>query len=145
MTAIAMLSACHSKTVYNHYEHTSVAGWERNDTLSFDISAMEAGGSYLEELGLRINGEYPFMSVSLIVEQTTLPRHTMRCDTLVCSLIDERGNATGQGISHYQYVFPLRTLKLDAGESLHIAVRHDMKREMLPGITNVGIRLQKKQ
>jgi hypothetical protein len=33
---------------------------------------------------------------------------------------------------------------LHRGDSLHLSVHHDMKREILPGITSVSIKLKKK-
>ena len=99
----------------------------------------------MEEIGLRINSAYPFMSLNLIVEQTVYPSHETHCDTLRCSLIDKQGNAKGRGISHYQYLFHLTTLKLNKGERLYVAIRHDMKREILPGISDIGIRLTRKE
>ena len=36
LTAIVqILSACSGSTVYDDYAHTPIAGWEKNDTLSF--------------------------------------------------------------------------------------------------------------
>jgi gliding motility-associated lipoprotein GldH len=64
---------------------------------------------------------------------------------LDCDLIDEHGNAMGQGVSQYQYRFPLKTLQLHRGDSLHVSVHHDMNREILPGITSIGIKLSKKE
>ena len=139
--AVLLLTACHQRTVYHHYEHTPVAGWEKNDTMTFLIGPMEADGYYSEEVGLRINGAYPFMGLQLVVQQTVLPSRTVRLDTLVCSLINEQGNPLGSGISHYQYLFPLTTLHLSKGDQLHVAVRHDMKREILPGVADIGVRL----
>ena len=43
----------------------------------------------------------------------------------------------------YQYIFPLKTLPLEKDDSLFIEIRHDMKREILPGITDVGIKLSR--
>ena len=139
-----LLSACNRRTVFNHYEHTPVAGWEKNDTLSFYIGPMAEQGQYMEEIGLRISESYPFMGLHLIVEQTAYPSRETRSDTLKCNLIDEKGNAKGRGISHYQYIFHLTTLKLEQDERLHVAIRHDMKREILPGITDIGVRLTRK-
>jgi len=136
-----LLTACDHKTVYSHYEHTAVSGWERNDTLFFQTDTMSTDGIYQEQLGIRINGSYPFMAVTLIVTQTVLPTLQTCCDTLNCNLIDERGNAMGTGISEYQSIFPIRSIPLSRGHSLRIAVRHDMKREILPGICDIGIRL----
>ena len=98
---------------------------------------------YVEEVGVRISGDYPLTGLNLIVEQLWLPSHEKRSDTLCCSLIDEQGNAKGRGISHYQYLFHLTTLKVEPDGQLHIAIRHDMKREILPGIADIGIKLSR--
>lgn len=139
--AVALV-ACNRKTVYHHYEHTPIAGWEKNDTLTFDVGPVAAGGHFHEEIGLRINGMYPFMSLCLVIDQTTQPGGLLRRDTLNCSLIDNRGNVKGRGISSYQYNFHLTDITLAAGDSLHVCVRHNMKREILPGIADVGILLR---
>ena len=138
-----MLVSCNNHTVFSHYESTSVRGWERNDTLSFNIEPMQETNLYAEEIGVRITGEYPFKGLSLIVEQTVYPSKTTITDTLNCDLIDDVGHANGKGINHYQYLFPLTTLKLDKGESVHVAIRHCMKREILPGITDIGLKLSR--
>ena len=138
MAFTASLTSCERHTVYNHFEHTSISGWERNDTLVFVTSPLSAG-SYDEQLALRISGHYPFTSVCLVVEQTAQPTHQLIRDTLMCNLIDEEGIVKGHGVSNYQYLFPLKRLRVADGTTLHIAVHHDMKREILPGITDLGI------
>ena len=138
-----MLVSCDDRTVFSHYESTPVRGWERNDTLSFNIEPMQATNLYAEEIGVRITGEYPFKGLSLVVEQTVYPSNTTITDTLSCDLIDDVGHANGKGINHYQYLFPLTTLKLNKGESVHVAIRHCMKREILPGITDIGLKLSR--
>ena len=135
--------SCDNSTVFNHYESTPVRGWERNDTLIFDIAPMQETNLYAEEIGIRITGEYPFKGLSLIVEQTVRPSNTTLTDTLSCDLVDDIGYAHGKGINHYQYLFPLTTLKLNKGEKVHVAIRHCMKREILPGITDVGLKLSR--
>ena len=136
-----LITACDTQTVYVHYEHTPVTGWERNDTLRFQIGALSQTADYAEEVGLRINSDYPFTMLQLIFEQELLPSHQVRIDTLDCTLVDQRGNMLGQGVINYQYRFPLATLPLEEGDRLQIVVRHNMKREILPGISDVGIRL----
>ena len=135
--------SCDNSTVFNHYESTPVRGWERNDTLSFNIAPLQETGMYAEEVGLRITGAYPFKGLSLIVEQTIQPSNITIVDTLNCDLIDDIGHANGKGINHYQYLYPLTTIKLSKDESVHVAIRHCMKREILPGITDVGLKLSR--
>jgi gliding motility-associated lipoprotein GldH len=139
---LTMLASCGGRTtVYHHYEHTPVAGWDKNDTLTFTIGPIAESNVFSEEIGLRINGLYPFMSLCLVVDQVRTPGFIIRRDTLSCSLIDQRGNIKGQGISRYQYIFHLDDIHLNSNDSLRVSIHHNMKREILPGITDVGVRL----
>ena len=143
MLAVAIgLASCDRNTIYYHYEHAPIAGWEKNDSLSFDIPPVSAG-LYREELGLRIDSDYPFMGLSLVIKQTILPSGYVHRDTLNCNLVDKDGNHKGTGISFYQYNVHVNTLRLQEGDSLHITVRHNMKREIMPGVADIGIRLDR--
>lgn len=143
MTMIALSVACTGRKVYDTYAHTPTTGWEKNDTLVFSVPSMTAAGSYDTNLGLRITEGYPFTAVSLIVEQRVLPSDEVFTDTLNCVLVGKDGNMSGQGVSYHQYIFPVRTLSLADGDSLQISVRHDMKREILPGISDLGIEISR--
>ena len=144
---MVLFASCNRSVKYNQYAHTSVVGWEKNDVLSFDVPPLEQDGEYARQLGLRITSAYPFMSLSLIVDTKkwsagTVPSdYTQSRDTLQCELINNEGRSLGQGIGSYQYTFSLPTVHYAAGDSLHIEVRHDMKREILPGISDVGVKL----
>ena len=158
------LVSCTGNKVYDHYEQTPTTGWEKNDTLAFGVPPIAADGLYAIDLGLRTTGLYPFMSITLVVEHDIIPTQTTTTSadsldipvspTLIrnsravphilnCSLVDERGNTKGQGINYYQHDFHLADLTLHAGDSLRLLIRHDMKREILPGISDVGIRIHR--
>ena len=139
-TALWALSSCNNRKVYDSYCHTHIGGWEKNDTLTFDIPPLRNGGIYTAELGLRINESYPFTGITLIA-QFTDSHGTTSTDTLKCKLIDNDGIPQGKGISYYQYKFRIKDMNLPKDDSLRICVRHDMKREILPGISDVGISL----
>lgn len=143
LLAVLLLTACKQRTVYYHYEHTPLSGWEKNDSLVFTTDTIAIDGTYSEEVGIRINGTYPFLQLNLVVEHLVMPAMTVKSDTLSCRLIDETGNALGNGVSDYQYLIPLTSLTLKKGDRLRIAIRHDMKREILPGISDIGLRLRR--
>lgn len=148
MVATMSLPSCKHSTVFDSYAHTPIAGWEKNDTLSFEIPPLLEGGYYNESLGLRITGNYPFMGLTLIVEQNIYHNNkhvpsACKTDTVNCQLIDKNGVSKGQGISYYQYNFPINVYRLNQGDSIHITVRHDMKREILPGVSDIGVKITK--
>ncbi len=143
-----VFSSCYQGTIFDEYAHTPIAGWEKNDTLSFEIPPLLESGHYKETLGLRITNDYPFMSLTLIVEQNIY--HNKRkipaeckVDTVNCQLIDQNGVSKGQGISYIQYNFPINLYQMHQGDSIHIAIRHDMKREILPGVSDIGVKISK--
>ena len=142
-----LLPSCTGALVYDQYEHTPIAGWEKNDTLSFEVPPLASGGTYQGSLGLRITGAYPFMKLTLIVTSKVYPKngpkgkYEVSEDTLQCDLIDQFGKTKGQGISYYQYNMPISVKDLQEGDSLLFAIRHDMKREILPGISDIGLKL----
>ena len=141
--ALCLLVGCNDGKVYDRYRHTPLTGWEKNDTLSFSVGRVKQAGSYNAELGLRINGSYPFTSLTLLVEHEVLPSHEHGIDTLTCVLTDKDGIRTGRGLSTYQYEFRIRQFHLVPNDSIHFEIRHDMKREILPGISDIGIAVRK--
>ena len=144
MLAAVVMAACEQPVVYSHYEPTPLSGWAHNDTVHFQIPKMKKTGASATDIGLRINTTYPFLSLSLVVDRTVFPSFTTYTDTLSCDLIDKKGQAKGQGLSVFQYLFPLSDINLNEGDSLAIEVRHDMRMELLPGISDIGIQLTSK-
>ncbi len=126
---------------FSHYENIDPKGWVRTDTLHFTALPVSHYGSYTAELGLRTTSRYPFMQLMLIVCQKAKPSGYARTDTIRARLTDDDGLVTGEGITHYQYVFPLPAATLAAGDTLHVTVHHDMLRSPLVGITDVGFSL----
>ena len=139
-----VFASCTTDTVYDTYDHTPLSGWEKNDTLSFDVPKMKQAGVYSQSLGVRMTEIFPFTSVSLIVQQTVYPSGKVVTDTIKCPITDSRGNFLGDGVSAYQYSFPIREISLNKGDSLHICVRHNMKREILPGVSDIGVKIVKR-
>jgi gliding motility-associated lipoprotein GldH len=118
-------------------------GWDKSDTLAFDIPAVKQAGAYKEDVGLRVVNTYPFQRLSLVIKQTIHPSGYVHSDTVTYTLFDRRGNTKGHGVSFYQYHFHFNTLQLREGDSLHICIKHNMKREIMPGIADVGIRVDR--
>lgn len=140
--ALAALSACDENTVYNSYRPVGV--WERTDTVKFAVPQAKAEGTYTTEVGLRINAQYPFTGICIIVDRRIMPGDIRHSDTLNCKLIDKRGNALGHGLSNYQYLFATSQCRLKKGDSLFVNVRHHMKRETLPGLEDIGIKVTRR-
>ncbi|MBQ7509469.1 MAG: gliding motility lipoprotein GldH [Prevotella sp.] len=158
--ALAMAS-CNRQTVYSHYEPIATEGWERNDSICFVMADISEEGVYSQTVGLRADNAYPYKNLTLIVCTEVWRREEgerrktegerrrkegergkedgeWRLDTLNFQITDDDGNILGSGMNHYQYEMTLPSITLHRGDSLRMSVSHLMRRECLPGITDLG-------
>lgn len=142
MAVALTLASCNRQTIYSHYESISTEGWERGDYKDFCIAVRE-DGTYTETIGLRSTRVYPFTNISVIVSQQAQLSGVQRVDTLNITLTGEDGNEMSQGINYRQMDVPLATIGLQAGDSVHVSIRHYMAKEVLPGITDIGFSMKK--
>lgn len=135
--------SCNDNRVYDHYEHTQLKGWERNDTLTFNIPPVSKG-TYQLNIGIRANQDYPFKTISIVMSRKTMPKGIIKNDTIRCKIIEDNGKLAGQnGISSTELRYHVRDLELNQGDSLHITLNHCMRREILPGLSEIGLQLVK--
>lgn len=144
IAAALLLMACDRKTVFDQYVHTPLNGWEKNDTIAFAIDSIGQSGEYTEEIGVRTNGKYPFTSLTLAVHQTIQPSGEVRDTTINCTFTDKNDQVVGNGIGYSQFSFPLETVRMEVGDTLKVIIRHNMKREILPGVLDIGFKLTRK-
>ncbi len=137
-------SSCEKKTLFAEYEDVKSAVWESGDAKYFFPPAITEDGEYDISLLLRADRSFPFMNITVAVDETIFPSNENHTNLVCCPLFDKKGNATGKGINLFQYSCPIETRKLSRGDSLVIVVKHGMRREMLPGITNAGIKIEKR-
>lgn len=143
--AAIMISSCDRKTIFHKYNHTDINGWEKTDTLNYNIDRINKSGNYKEEIGFRLNGTYPFTGLSVIVEQTILPTNSTTYDTLSCNFGRMQDKYDSNGVSYRQFKFHLKSINLNEGDSLILRIRHNMIKEILPGISDVGVKISETQ
>ena len=144
--------ACSGQKVYDSYCHTPLAGWEKNDPVEYDVPPVKVAGDYAAEVGIRITDAFPFTALFLVVTETVVPSNevgTLSCETttthvLTCDFMNADGKDAGRGLSYHQFAYPLPSISLQEGDSLHVSIRHDMKREILTGVSDIGLTLSKK-
>ncbi|MCR5076721.1 MAG: gliding motility lipoprotein GldH [Prevotella sp.] len=151
MATVIGAGSCSDPRTYDHYESVPMKGWERNDTLSFNVPR-QWEGLYQLDLGLRASQAFPYKEITLIMERTVINyRHRMKQekrfqDTVRCEIINDKGMLMGKdGVSSSEIRYHITDFRLIRSDSLHITLRHVMSRDAVPGISNVGIRLTKLQ
>lgn len=146
LSIIMLVSAsCMRRPVAFEFQSTPIEGWETGDTLHYCIDSLHHGGNYRLQIGLRTSAAtpYPFQSIWLVVRQHWHNPDTLVIDTMEFKLTNSKGDVAGSGISLYSYTQELGHLQLEEGSSAEVKIMHIMRREMIRGIVDVGIRLDK--
>ena len=144
LSVAAVFTGCDPKKVYSHYEHIPHEGWDKTDTLFYEVPPVKEAGTYQEEIGIRTDIDFPFQSLALVVAQDIYPQGKHLQVVKNCVLYDKSGKERGDGISRFQNLIPLTDIQLNQGDSLRICITHNMRREMMSGLFDIGFILTKK-
>ena len=144
LAVAVVLTGCDRNKVYSHYEHVPQGGWDKTDTLFFEVPPVKEAGTYQEEIGIRTDLDYPFQSLALVVAQEIHPKGEFFQTIKNCSLYDESGKERGNGISRFQNAIYLSDIQLDKGDSLRVCITHNMRQEMMQGLSDIGFILTRK-
>ena len=135
--AVCFLSSCTSDTVYFSYHPVDNERWEKSDDITFDVIPSRYSGRCASYVVMRTNDRYPFKNLSVSVETTTK-------DSTYKKRVDfDIVKSTGNGFRHNDYVMPLNKFTINENDTLHIRIAHNMKQNVLQGITDVGLKISK--
>ena len=135
------LAACTDGTWVHRYLPLSEMGWERCDTLQFQLPTVPTTGDYSLCLGLRYDTQFPYEGIWIEAETRLKNPASIRRDTLYFPMMDEEGHSQGQGINLQQKEMPFTTLHLQKGQQATIRLRHIMARETIPHIKDAGVNI----
>lgn len=140
LTCILLMS-CTGGTVFHHYKPLPSEGWERHDTVCFDLPEFGEDIDGRLFIGLRTVAHVGMQEVVLAVEQCSDSAGILRRDTVRYPLTDAEGYALTGGVNSHQYENQQLPILLRKGKSTTIRIHHLMTHELIPGITEVGIRI----
>lgn len=139
-----LFAACETDdTAYHKYYSIANEGWTNSDTLTFNVDTLRRYGDYTTYLCLRTRHDFPYRYMSVTVDQTVMPKTRRKHREATMEIVNKDGAQEGTGINHRIYEVPLFTEWLGPGDSLRIVVKHNMSRETMPGIIDVGIKLKR--
>ncbi len=142
LCALGLCAACIGETRLHRYHPVGKDGWERTDTLEFPFSPDSADSFFRIHVGMRVAPSFSVRSLCLAVQYNLSNPDTTYTDTLCYELSDTLGSLTGRGVTRLQYEHSASPLHLHPNQSVAIRLYHLMKKETLPGVCEVGIRLE---
>lgn len=139
----SMTSCETADTAYHSYHDISEEGWQNRDTIVFHIDTIQHYGDYTSYLCLRTHPDYPYRNLSVTVWQMDTRGKSKEKKTVKLEVRDKDGEQRGTGITYYVHEVPLFKRWLEPGDSVMVAVNHNMTREYMPGIMSVGVKLKR--
>lgn len=144
LLAVGIATACDTRTVYHTYLPIPPKGWGKGDTLFFHVPLNDSLTLLHLTAGVRNESSYPYQNLYLFVSHNLEDSTQWKTDTLEFELTNREGRWTGTGWgSLYQSALPMKSAGLRHAGNYTIKVAHGMKDEILKGISDIGIEIEK--
>jgi len=148
-----LLLSCSNNLVFSEYQATQGGGWERDEAMVYSFSAPDTLNQHDLFITIRNNDNYPYSNLFLIAS-LNFPDGTVVKDTLEYEMAFPDGSWMGKGTGSIKenklwykenIVFPFNgvyTLELAQAMRKNGSVSG---LETLPGITDVGLEIEKRK
>lgn len=141
---LCIFSGCINKAViHSSYQPVPTTGWDRNNTLEFNIYIPDSNVSYKTFLLVRTLDSYPYQDLSIAIEYSndSLPSQT---DTLNISLTDERKTKLTKWAGLKQAVLPLiEEKRINHPDTFRFRISSLMDDQYLQGINDIAILMER--
>lgn len=140
------LVSCGPESHFEEFIEIKDAKWNYRDRASFEFNIDDTLPAYDINIGMRINKDYPYKNIYLLVNQISPKQDTLlRRIEIVFNGEDGRwyGKKTG---NLYEYIIPFKKNITVSDTGLYkLEIEQNMREEELSGIYNIGVQVVKKQ
>ncbi|MCG3167468.1 MAG: Gliding motility lipoprotein GldH [Bacteroidia bacterium] len=141
---LVFLSACDSKRIYEQNIELQNNTWNAAQKVKFEVTISDTVSGNNVLINVRHAGYYPYSNLFLFIN-TTFPDGKTTRDTVECPLADEKGKWLGKGLGDLwdtQILFK-RNVRFSQSGNYKFEFEQAMRIEELPGIMDVGLRIEK--
>jgi len=136
--------ACTGNEVYFQYDTVNPKGWSKDSLYAFDIKISDTTSLYNVYVNVRNRGDYPYQNLWLFLNKST-PDSIQSKDSIECYLADQRGKWLGTGLGSIleMPVLYQQKVRFKTSGIYHYKIVHGMRDSILPGINDIGMRVEK--
>ena len=141
----ALFSACNSNVVYYQYVPINNSAWHKDSTAVFAVPITDTTGLCDVIIDIRNRNEYPYQNLYLFV-YSAAPDGKTDGDTLNCTLADNQGRWYGKGIGSTSTlsVMYMPAVKFSKQGIYTFKIIQGMREDILEGISDIGLRVEKR-
>jgi gliding motility-associated lipoprotein GldH len=145
LITLILTGGCNRQTVFQDNNIISSAGWYIDDTINFSVAINDTTQIHELYLMVRNTTDYPYRNLFIFLDIEFPDKRTLR-DTIECILAKTDGQWRGKGfgkIRSNEFLFRDDVWFPSQG-TYTFRMQHGMREEPLKGISDVGIRIQRK-
>lgn len=142
--AASFCMACDEQTVYHSFQSLPTEGWQRKDTLFFNVMVPDSVTLYNVSVEVRNRNNYPYQNLPLLIYYDSPEAQNIKRDTLELRLADSAGIWLGDGWGGlYQSTLSAGLIRIGKAGEYRFKVIHLLPDEVLPGVNDIGIKLKR--
>lgn len=146
VTIISVMTSCDREKFFD--KSVSIPGdvWPSDQELVFNVNIEDTISPYRFYINIRNSSDYRYSNVYFFLI-TEFPHGGMSRDTIECILANKAGKWLGKGTGKYRdnQIFIRENIKFPQKGNYVIRLNQAMREDELHGISEAGIRLEKKQ
>jgi gliding motility-associated lipoprotein GldH len=138
------LSSCDSNRIYQKYEKIDNYIWQHNEEIEFKFDVEDTISNHLLYVQIRHSSNYPYSNLWLEITSQS-PTGITSKDSLECIFADKTGKWLGDGAGDIwdNQILWKKLVRFPQQGTYSIKYRHLMRLKNLPGILDVGFRIDK--
>jgi gliding motility-associated lipoprotein GldH len=141
---MAGIVSCDRKRVFESYKELDKKGWNKDSIVVFDVELKDTTKNHNLLVNIRNKGTYPYSNIYLFMT-IGAPDGTTRTDTVEFTLAEPSGRWKGSGIGglHDNQILYKNSVSFPHKGTYKFQIKQGMRDNVLPGIRDVGIRIEK--
>lgn len=144
LVVVMLATACNTNVFHNETVHLKNNEWKSTDTLFYSFDSKDTLATYDFYFEVRNTTDYDMQNLYLFIT-AYYPGNTFSRDTAECILAAPDGKWYGKGMGKHKdnrFLFRKGVKFRNSGKHI-IAVNQAMRKEILNGISDVGILIKK--
>jgi gliding motility-associated lipoprotein GldH len=144
ISLITGLIACDRKKVFESYKELDKKGWNKDSVVVFNVQMTDTVKNHNLLVNIRNKGTYPYSNIYLFMTIGS-PGGKMKTDTVEFILAEPSGRWKGSGIGglHDNQILYKNSVYFPHKGIYTFRIKQGMRDNVLQGIRDVGIRIEK--
>ena len=144
IAVLFMLAGCDPNRVYEENRDIGNEMWDVKERAAFDFDIPDTTTAYNLYFNVRNTDDFPYRNL-FVFSHISFPNGKQGIDTVELPLTNPDGSwvGSGQGDLHDCRLIFRRNVRFPVAGRYHLEVEQAMRMQLLPGIRNIGIRIEK--